>query len=460
MPRVKPEDRRRAFHPKTRTGCQTCRTSRSPGPPTIADPASGYSLSVLPGDNDLERSTLATFRAGVHDHVMVHPISFWRDLLMPLAYEDPTVRRALVALSLLQDDYHSKEDITTSLNPTAVGLYNLAIRDHLESFDVRVHANPAAALAPSVIFVVIELLRGNYEAAMSIFNVAMPILWSNLIAESESSGAAEGELSIETATSPLSIIAFAFRLTQIEADHVTQFSLPVLPAPPPPAVIGAAMPAAFHSVGEAREYMDMIGHSWAAAHPGARHRRRPGGGRQPQPNFHHVLRLWREAFDNMLRGLPTEDPATADDHEDVRVLEVRWLYMYIALPSDSLCGEGIVDEPAWGPFLDFRRTVSFGWPDESEYAVPAVGTSSSGNAARYGSQDYERSTPVYPAELSVVVEHRVSMEVDEGTPSAKDVLFRVRICYSKSASLGDATRFCLVYSRTREGLVLDVEILR
>jgi hypothetical protein len=126
-------------------------------PPGCNSP--GVALSPLPNDSSLERRAFAVFRDRASPHLSaLDSGAFWHGFVVPLAYRDAVVRRALVALGLFLEDFDLEVDPSRcSDGRLAVRMYNMAIRKHIDALESLGYVESVTDLVPPVVFVCIEV---------------------------------------------------------------------------------------------------------------------------------------------------------------------------------------------------------------------------------------------------------------------------------------------------------------
>ncbi|KAH8892632.1 hypothetical protein GQ53DRAFT_840948 [Thozetella sp. PMI_491] len=456
-------------------------------------PAPAHMLSFLPDDSELQRRCLAMHVGKAGDQLTCHQTSYWREILLPLAYEHPTIRYALVSLSLFFQDWQQDIGLRHRVNSVALEQYNLAIKYQLRSLNSGKGVNSTVALACAPIFVTIEMIRGNFASATTIVYNSVQMLWDLLDAESNGFVSARGEVPPELAESPLAVIAFAYRLMLIqmgrdaaglEGELMERFSYPALPSPPPPAVTCATMPTTFRSTQEARGYMDLLADAFVTRNlrEGPDHTK--DGRCRPQPSSQYILYRWRACFEDLLHNLPKEMPLSEDDPSGILTLEIRWAFLFLAVLSNSLREECKIGKIPWEGLTDITKTISFvetdGF-DGTQSPQPAFGRQSPvfllevavvapvlaviqqrhdpvlQRQALDVLERHSRSVEFYPDRVRIHISERYTgPRVMGGVESAGDTPLSARISYSRILAERDLTELVLVYTRNSRGLWMDL----
>ncbi|KAI4721931.1 hypothetical protein E4T48_01816 [Aureobasidium sp. EXF-10727] len=195
-------ENKRAYKPRTRTGCITCRIRRikcdearpscqkcsSTGRKCdgyVASPASSphhnrdLSLNVYkPGE---ESSAIEFFlRVSIPQFAGNSPSEFWNRHVLQLARLDDGTREALIALA------HFHRDFTTPQyrfqhNQSALYHYNAAIRNHIESLSGHRQdtLRSSSAMSTAIVFICIEIMQGHLASAVSLLQRSIAMLPSS-----------------------------------------------------------------------------------------------------------------------------------------------------------------------------------------------------------------------------------------------------------------------------------------
>jgi len=202
MTRVKPGERKRARAPKTKTGCRTCKLRRvkcdETQPTCLKCSASGRTCDgylYSPSESDsqkgfrlssddtavsvISRSPGVTFSScgkemrsfqffaeqTRHQLQGAFPCPIWSEDLLRLAYYEPGLRHAVLALSSFHELYRIQG--TTSITSRAKNVshdkafaltqYNLAIRAITSPCNEQTSSSATVALVSSIIFFSIEV---------------------------------------------------------------------------------------------------------------------------------------------------------------------------------------------------------------------------------------------------------------------------------------------------------------
>ena len=77
--------------------------------------------------------------------------------MAPIAAQDPAVRSAIAVLATFHEGFVRGVDLAANDDPTALKLYNAAIKKHIGTFDPSAYSQPAVAFVPALIFALIEV---------------------------------------------------------------------------------------------------------------------------------------------------------------------------------------------------------------------------------------------------------------------------------------------------------------
>ncbi|KAI9147520.1 putative lipid transporter atnI [Paramyrothecium foliicola] len=130
----------------------------------IDDSGRATAPSLLPETDGLELRSLAFFREVVAPNLSgTLDTSFWTRLVAQITHQEPAAKHAVVAISTLYEEFDRGTDhlVLQKRHDFALQQYNRAIKHALAS------TNAEAMLHLSVLFICIELLRGNSAAAIS-----------------------------------------------------------------------------------------------------------------------------------------------------------------------------------------------------------------------------------------------------------------------------------------------------
>ncbi|KAL5046498.1 hypothetical protein BDW71DRAFT_64066 [Aspergillus fruticulosus] len=192
--------------PRTRSGCRTCKIRRvkcdeqRPScrrcldtgracdgygiwgqPKSVTLSSVVYPPRTLPGLVQEERRCLDRFRDLLTDK-LTRPFGshFWSSLVLQLSVSEPAVLHASIALTSAYDSFASariREDVAT-LAPTPFLLrqYNCAIRALLANAALRSTASLRVAAVSCILFICLEILRGDLSAMEVHFAAGIKLL--------------------------------------------------------------------------------------------------------------------------------------------------------------------------------------------------------------------------------------------------------------------------------------------
>ncbi|OJJ51783.1 hypothetical protein ASPZODRAFT_12590 [Penicilliopsis zonata CBS 506.65] len=333
MPRVAPEDRKRAFRPKTRTGCSTCKsvfrvnyyserrvkcgeerpaclrctstgrkcdgysTQASPSqssPPSQSPPsppASFNSLLLLPSPStslftsDQERRSFHFFLSRTAPQLAGDfKCAFWERLLLQAAHHEPAIRHVTVALGSLHEHFERDEGAPfRSGQMTAHSSF--ALRQYLRAMRCLMPAHGASqpldvCLVSCILFACFEAMRGYYGSAITHITSGLKILGefkANTVPSLSSYLAVSG--ASRTPYVPVDILCGLF--TRLEAQamvtvrHMNGSNFSNLW---PELVIDLSRPVVFHSLAEAREMLELYTYHYRVHNTNLQNDKKGGSG--------------------------------------------------------------------------------------------------------------------------------------------------------------------------------------
>ncbi|KHO00222.1 C6 zinc finger domain protein [Metarhizium album ARSEF 1941] len=174
MTRVKPGQRKRAKAPKVRTGCQTCKcdgyAAQAASPSSRAMPLSSCPLPP-PSQDELRAGQM--FRERTLAHVSEFFVEeLWTTRILRIAHAEPGIWHALISLSSYHELFLNPVDPgggQGAVDRHNLGIYalhhhNMAIKAALDI--QRTPKHPLSHLLSCVVFVTIEMIRGEIIAAI------------------------------------------------------------------------------------------------------------------------------------------------------------------------------------------------------------------------------------------------------------------------------------------------------
>ncbi|KAL3431584.1 hypothetical protein BDV09DRAFT_206537 [Aspergillus tetrazonus] len=199
---------KRKSTPRTRSGCRTCKVRRVKcdeqrpscrrcldtgracdgygiwGQPksTRLLPTPVYPLRTLPGLAEEERRCLDRFRVLLTDK-LTRPFGshFWSSLVLQLSLSEPAVLHASIALTSAYDSFapaQIREDVAmVTPTPFLLRQYNYAIRALLANEALKSAASVRVAAVSCILFICLEILRGNLDAMEVHFAAGIKLLY-------------------------------------------------------------------------------------------------------------------------------------------------------------------------------------------------------------------------------------------------------------------------------------------
>ena len=284
------------------------------------------------------------------------PSSFWSKLVPQIAYSEPSIRHALIALSGFHEQFMLR-DVSFSSVKFRYGIqqYNLAIRKLLDLHTRQ--GSPLVSLLCCLLFISIELLQGHIVSAIKLSRSGMAVLFEMRHAL--------GGLSSSSSTRDLYSILLAqyirldFQITAMQPAmdpviHIdAYFDLPVLcPAPV----------FSLSSISEARQcYKDIslgwVRHAWSVH------------GDQRRLNvslFSERIRQWNNAFQYLLNK--QGHLFAARDRQGAAMLEVNRRQFEFSLILATMSPDQLPSQSWWDDKTFLLKEVV-------DYAAVAAGLS-------------------------------------------------------------------------------------
>ncbi|THX75328.1 hypothetical protein D6D04_07433 [Aureobasidium pullulans] len=310
MPRLKPGERKRAYVPKSRSGCPTCKLS--------------------PCLNEQEGRALDFFRSVTLPQVAgTNHRDFWGKLILQGAHFDEATYHALLALSSVHENYVSGKDAGARLDAFALKQYNMAIRDHLDVLTVLSRSDEVERpfiLPCSIIFICIE---NHFKSAILLLKNTFTALSMLQARDKERSldhirtGSTDQELL-------LSRLQFQARaLVGPKWGHTYRLR---------PIIAHADIPPSFSSVGEAKDCF----HTQTYIHG-------PSGKTKDSPEKPDWPSRYKTALDAYLSSHTY--PLSLEDNHRLRLMEIHLLTIPLVPklngPNSS---SNLVDEMHWDQY--------------------------------------------------------------------------------------------------------------
>ncbi|KAM3086214.1 hypothetical protein ACMFMG_000351 [Clarireedia jacksonii] len=196
MPKVAKGRRKRAYRPKTKTGCLTCRTRRIKCDETrpaclkctsASRTCDGYNYdNILPpsGNNPGTQITLVSNPTlNIHNTPQSHRSfnffiqctspqlagffgsDFWERLVLQAAHHELAIRHAVVAVGSLHELVNDQVEVTDARKCFALEEYNLAIRELLVPLSRDGVRDVDVCLIACVLFTCFENMQGHHASA-------------------------------------------------------------------------------------------------------------------------------------------------------------------------------------------------------------------------------------------------------------------------------------------------------
>ncbi|KUJ10876.1 uncharacterized protein LY89DRAFT_787223 [Mollisia scopiformis] len=410
---VEPEGakRRRAFKPKTRTGCITCRirrikcdeakpaclkctstgrkcdgyvvstndrTSKSPSPPRSSTPVVNNTVSRT----SLPRMTFVPFQASkselrafryfqqetIPEICGFYREEFWFKSVLQACHHNPAIRHAAIALGSLHEksvdpaaSNHS-EDLIEGGFP--LQQYNKSIQALLKpvpgSF-LKPQQKVDVALITCILFACFDALRGHLGTVFDHIDGGVKIL-SELQNKPNSVIHNDEEISATSLFAPMSTLNVLFTRLDIQGSSMMGARrLRLVPGPAhDPLIETAAIPAEFYSFEEARESQDNIFRCW---HLDFRRTLTNGAefpfGEVPTKEdakflkitYSQKLEQWSETYERFLLANPEKRDLPADHM-------LQLLNTFIWIHADVDHAASAEDETTWDQYTtQFRQIV-------------------------------------------------------------------------------------------------------
>ncbi|KAK9426678.1 hypothetical protein SUNI508_00205 [Seiridium unicorne] len=197
MPKVARGRRKRAYRPKTRTGCATCKTRRVKCDETrpfclrctstgrlcdgypAAEPVQPFSSNIVSVAPEIGPSvdvyeSLESSRSFAFFLNRTSPqlagffgSEFWERYVLQAAYHESAVRHAIVAIGSLHELVEHRAEVDDINGTFALEHYNLAIKGLLVPLSLYGERGIDVCLITCILFICFENIRGNHVAAGS-----------------------------------------------------------------------------------------------------------------------------------------------------------------------------------------------------------------------------------------------------------------------------------------------------
>ncbi|KAH6658110.1 hypothetical protein BKA67DRAFT_673919 [Truncatella angustata] len=195
MPKVARGRRKRAYQPKTRTGCLTCKIRRVKCDETRPDctrctstlrVCGGYAHVESPQSSQSSPNSLAIMTSPSFDTQAptkskrsfaffvqrtcpqlagFFGSEFWERLVLQAAYHEPAICHAVVAIGSLHEFYEYKRVATDMTEAFALEQYNHAIRDLLIPLSNDGKQAVDVCLISCILFTCFENMQGHHDSA-------------------------------------------------------------------------------------------------------------------------------------------------------------------------------------------------------------------------------------------------------------------------------------------------------
>ncbi|KAI0466926.1 hypothetical protein F4859DRAFT_495741 [Xylaria cf. heliscus] len=192
MTKVKKGKRQRAYQPKTRTGCLTCKIRRvkcdEALPACLRCTSTGRTCDGYAHINNTPTEAVSIL-AGPSFEMQVCPRSkrsfaffvqrtcsqlagffgsdFWERLVLQAAQHEPAIRHAIIAIGSCHEVAVQKTRKTDSMGIFALGQYNLAIKYLLDQSSTKGNRGVDIYLISSILFACFENIQGNNALAIT-----------------------------------------------------------------------------------------------------------------------------------------------------------------------------------------------------------------------------------------------------------------------------------------------------
>lgn len=257
---------------------------------------------------------------------------FWNRVLLQAAQQDVAIRHAVICLGHLHEMF--EQDGSVVLDEFALHHYNTAIRNHVQSLAESTKSTETvdSYLASCVLFLVIEVLQGHYESAISLLEKA-----TNLLHE-------EDYLTPISSAYPVKSFESVLRRLQLQAAGLLTTEYGALGMPPlPRSTRELSIPTSFNSLTEAKDCLELHGY---ASHLSRRNTQQPFvSGPTKFVGQADWLPRWKMAFDKTLRSLARS--ITERDKRAADTLRMRALIFQIMMGIRKQHVTTSPDEMSW-----------------------------------------------------------------------------------------------------------------
>ena len=389
MPRVKPEERKRAKRPKTRTGCKTCKSAypfRSQPARQLLSPSQvrrvkcdearpechrctstgricdGYESDS--GDSQQltqcvdiissvfksseEKRAFQFFQERTSRQISgLSESEFWTRTILQALFTDPSIRCAVVAFGSLHEGFEKTGNTRDSADEFALQQYNAAIRHHIDNLSGLQGAQDKVDnyIASCMIFVCIEILQGHYQSALSLVKGAVKLFYG-----------CNGSL-IRLSAWPLQILESL--LSRLQSQAVGLIGFEWVGDTVPPRLKAASFPLfphKFSNVQQAREFLEFYSNTHALTRTSKEcfsHIARPNS-----EQFHlylSVLTQWTNAFETLV----ATQGATFSEEElrDVNILRIWQIMTATGITMHLRYHATRDDQTLWDQFEETHKQV-------------------------------------------------------------------------------------------------------
>ncbi|KAK5051003.1 hypothetical protein LTR84_003562 [Exophiala bonariae] len=283
---------------------------------------------------------------------------FWNTGVLQIASWDDGIRHGLVALASLHEEYEMEGAISlpSSANSFALVQYNLAIRQHLERVqDLDLSGNVEVFVAPCLIFICIEMMRGRFGSVLFLVKKVLDIFDEFL----------SGAPTSVTRSSQVLLEAFETQLRRLEAQAVGLVGPMAWGNRSRPQIktSRSRIPESFPSVMEARDSLEFYRHTYTISQTSSNNNNNNHGAANRQIGGHdevglylNVFDRWSTAFRSM--NITLSESMTDQDKYASQVLEIHRLGLQSSLDLLSKRPE-IDNQMLWDDYTDsFDNAVS------------------------------------------------------------------------------------------------------
>ena len=269
---------------------------------------------------------------------------FWNRILLRIAEADTGLRHAIVALASLHESFEQTGSQTnTDIANFALQQYNLAIRQHLETFVVpEQDVTVDAYLAPCLVFIFIETFQGHFNSAFSLLVRATKIFQEYKPEDRE--------------VSPWPVTVFENLLCRLRSQAISLAgfrALGITQRPCIKAVVPRGIPGKFDSVADAKEFFNFFlqEHFLERDVNGAR------AGMDEMRTSLNTYHIWSRAFSALLAS--DDGAMTAQERCAATILEMHSLSQFAALDKVYRYPDAIEDQILWDEYDSvFEKVVS------------------------------------------------------------------------------------------------------